>query len=175
MVERSQNPRRGPHPDANPGGQRRDRMVQEARKDPYRDRKQPSGPAVCPECGAAFSAGRWAWVEQPLAAAEVLCPACERIRDAFPAGSLSVGGEFLSDHRDEILGLIRNEADAERQDHPLNRLMAMEEREDGGYEITTTDIHLPRRIGEALHRAYEGELDFEYGDGERSIRVSWGR
>jgi hypothetical protein len=41
--------------------------------------------------------------------------------------------------------------------------------------ITTTDIHLPRRIGEALHRAYEGDLDFHYEEEAYSIRVTWRR
>jgi hypothetical protein len=36
--------------------------------------------------------------------------------------------------------------------------MQIEEQVDG-ILITTTDIHLPRRIGEALHRAYQGEIE----------------
>ncbi|MDF2781538.1 MAG: ATPase, partial [Geminicoccaceae bacterium] len=39
--------------------------------------------------------------------------------------------------------------------------MDIEER-DGALVVRTTDIHLPRRIGEALHHAYRGELDFHY-------------
>ena len=39
--------------------------------------------------------------------------------------------------------------------------------------VTTTGIHLARRIGEALKSAYQGELDFTYGDGEKSIRLTW--
>ncbi len=41
--------------------------------------------------------------------------------------------------------------------------------------VTTTDIHTPRRIGAALERAYQGELDTEYGDEEYSVRVTWHR
>ena len=41
--------------------------------------------------------------------------------------------------------------------------------------ITTTDTHLPRRIGEALHHAYEGEFRFHYDQGEQFIRVFWER
>ena len=41
--------------------------------------------------------------------------------------------------------------------------------------INTTDIHLPRRIGEALHSAYEGELDYHYDEEAYLIRVSWKR
>jgi hypothetical protein len=36
-----------------------------------------------------------------------------------------------------------------------------------------SDIHLPRRIGEALRRAHRGELDFHYEEGGNLLRVSW--
>ena len=45
--------------------------------------------------------------------------------------------------------------------------------EGGGIVITTTDIHLPRRIGEALHHAYHGDLDFHYIKESYLIRVRW--
>lgn len=41
--------------------------------------------------------------------------------------------------------------------------------------ITTTGIHLARRLGEALAKAYKGELSFHYADAEDTIRVSWQR
>ena len=41
--------------------------------------------------------------------------------------------------------------------------------------ITTTDVHLPRRIGEALKDAHQGELDVRFGDNEYSVRVVWHR
>ena len=41
--------------------------------------------------------------------------------------------------------------------------------------MQTTDIHLPRRIGEALHHAHRGELDFHYDKEAYAIRVSWRR
>jgi len=39
--------------------------------------------------------------------------------------------------------------------------------------ITTTDVHLPRRIGEAVHRAYRGDLDVKYSPDEYTVRVNW--
>ena len=39
--------------------------------------------------------------------------------------------------------------------------------------ITTTDIHLPRRIGQALHSAYKGSLDVHYDEEGYFIRVHW--
>jgi hypothetical protein len=41
--------------------------------------------------------------------------------------------------------------------------------------VTTTGLHLARRLGEALARAYKGELSFRYADEEASIRVYWQR
>lgn len=52
--------------------------------------------------------------------------------------------------------------------------MAMQE-EDELILITTTGIHIARRIGEAISRAYQGDLTFTYGDGEKTIRVFWNR
>ena len=57
---------------------------------------------------------------------------------------------------------------------PKSRIMGIEEREDT-IVVKTTDIHLPRAIGEALHRAYVGELDYHYNEEEYSLDVSWKR
>jgi hypothetical protein len=40
--------------------------------------------------------------------------------------------------------------------------------------ISTTDIHLPRRIGEALKRAFHGELDMHFDEAGYFVRVDWG-
>lgn len=41
--------------------------------------------------------------------------------------------------------------------------------------IKTTDIHLPRRIGEAMHRAFHGELHVHYDEENYFVRVEWWR
>ena len=41
--------------------------------------------------------------------------------------------------------------------------------------IRTTGMHLARRIGEALSRAYNGAFTFNYRDGEDYIDVNWHR
>jgi hypothetical protein len=84
---------------------------------------------------------------------EALCPTCQRVRDQYPAGFLSLHGEFLDQHQREIVNLARREEKAKTTEHLLHRIMQIEEQADG-FLITTTDIHLSRRIGEALHRAY---------------------
>jgi hypothetical protein len=118
--------------------------------------------------------GRWSWDDAPAEAARARCQACHRIADHYPAGELIVSGGFVGHHRDEIINLIHNLDRLERGEHPLHRVIEVEDRDDGLF-ITTTDIHLPRRLGEALHRAYGGDLQFRYSEENYAIRVSWSR
>ena len=153
---------------------RRDRQIEDVAHDPYRERHRPPGPAVCPTCGLVYQHGAYHWMPRPDGAVEHACPACRRISDRFPAGYLTLEGAFLKAHRDEIMGLVHNEAARARAEHPLERIMAVEE-EDGKVLITTTDVHLPRRIGDALHHAYRGESQTKYAPDEHQVRVSWRR
>jgi len=137
-------------------------------------RNKPPEPALCPECGLVFHKGRWQRAPRPVKAHEHLCPACHRIKDRFPAGYVKLSGDFLGAHRDEIRHLIRNEEQQEAANHPLQRIMEITE-EGGVTSVTTTDVHLARRIGEALHHAYQGKLDIKYSQDEYVVRVAWER
>lgn len=156
------------------GEKRTDRLIHEHVHDPYRTRKKSGEPAFCPQCDAVYDKGRWVWGTRPAGAQTESCPACSRTGDNQPAGILKLSGDFLSDHNDEIIGLARNEEEKEKGQHPLHRIMSIEEKEEGTV-VTTTDIHLPRRIGEALHHAYGGNLDFHYEEETYFIRVNWSR
>ena len=127
---------------------------------------------MCPQCGAVFHEGRWHWAPRPDDAHEELCQACHRINDRYAAGELTITGNFVVHHKDEILHLARHQEEQEKAEHPLHRIMGIEER-DGVVVVRTTDIHLPRRIGEALRHAYRGELDCRYGEEAYFIRVKW--
>ena len=153
---------------------RGDRLMRERIHDPYKTRLKLKDPTLCTQCGAVYSTGRWRWAEPPDRADEALCQACHRINDDYPAGTLTLSGDFLDKHRDEIFRLARHQEELEKGEHPLNRIMAISD-EDGATVITTTDIHLPRRIGEALYDAYKGQLDFQYVEDAYSIRVTWRR
>ena len=154
--------------------QRRDRLIEEYVHDTYRARYKPKEPAVCPTCGVLFEHGTWSWKPRPEGAHEHVCPACQRTKDNFPAGYVTLEGEFLTAHRDEILQLVRNEEMRTKTEHPMERIMAIAE-EDGKTVVTTTDIHLARRIGDAIHHAYQGGLDTKYSPDEYLIRVYWSR
>jgi len=153
---------------------RRDRLIREHVHDPYKTRLKLPEPTVCPQCGAVFHEGRWHWAPRPEPAHEELCQACHRINDRYPAGELTIAGGFVPRHKDEILQLARHQEEQEKAEHPLHRIMEIEER-DGAIVVRTTDIHLPRRIGEALHHAYRGDLDFHYDEEAYFIRVRWTR
>ena len=153
---------------------RRDRLIREHVHDPYKTRLKLPEPTVCPQCGAVFHEGRWHWAPRPDDAHEELCQACHRINDRYAAGELTITGNFVVHHKDEILHLARHQEEQEKAEHPLHRIMGIEER-DGVVVVRTTDIHLPRRIGEALRHAYHGELDCRYGEEAYSVHVSWTR
>ncbi len=153
---------------------RQDRLIRELDHDPYHSKRKIKGPAVCPNCGAVYAAGRWTWKEAPADAKEHVCPACHRIMDQVPAAFLTLRGDFLTSHKDEIMNLVHNYEKRERMEHPLKRIMGSEEQADG-IVITFTEAHLARGIGHALHRAYEGDIDYQYTKEDIMLRVTWAR
>jgi len=151
---------------------RHDRLLREAEHDSYKTKGKLPEPTVCPGCGAVFHEGRWQWGEIGKKMNREMCPACHRLHDHYPAGFITMEGPFFLQHRDEIMRLVRNEEKREKQEHPLKRIMEIEE-EDGAMRVTTTDIHLARGIGEAVCHAYQGELEFHYNPDENLLRVHW--
>ena len=153
---------------------RKDRLIKEKVHDVYQEQNKWPEPTRCPQCGALFTGGRWTWHQTPEPTNETICPACRRIADRYPAGQIEISGSFFETHREEILNLVRNVEQQEKERHPLERLMSITDNNDGTL-ILTTGIHLARRIGEALSRAYQGEFAMQYADGEQRIRVQWQR
>ncbi len=153
---------------------RRDRMIKERIHDPYHVRQKPADGTACSQCGLVFRGGAWRSGKAEPAGASSTCPACQRIRDRLPAGTVTLSGRFLAQHRAEALNLARRAAEREGKSHPLHRIMQIEQ-EDDGIVITTTDIHLPRLIGQSMQKAYSGELKITYGEAAYSVRVDWSR
>ena len=153
---------------------RKDRLVKEREHDAYRSRTKLHDPTVCTKCGVVFLKGRWVWEEAPGDANKSVCPACQRIADRFPVGFIEMRGKFLDEHRAEIINLVQNVEQKEKTNHPLERIMDIEERSDGTL-VTTTGIHVARGIGAALSSAYNGEISIRYLDGENCIKIRWMR
>lgn len=153
---------------------RRNELRPEREHDPYKLKGKLHEPSVCAECGAVWHAGRWQWGSAPDGAAKVSCAACSRIRDRMPCGYINVSGDYFAGHREEMLALLRHREQRERNGHPLARVMDIENTPTGVL-VTTTDIHLARDLGEALHNAYQGELEYQYNEAEKLLRVRWSR
>jgi hypothetical protein len=149
-------------------------IYDEAPHDPYGTKGKPGGSARCTECGVVYGRGRWRRAEAPADARDIVCPACLRIRERLPAGTLTLEGPYVEAHRDELTRIARNVEAHEAAEHPLARIMGIAQAP-GRITVTTTDIHLPQRIGEALKHAHDGRLDVEYAKQEYSVRASWRR
>ncbi len=153
---------------------RRDRQIDDYVHDPYHSRYKPREPAVCPTCGVVFEHGCWHWKSRPADANEHTCPACQRIHDRMPAGYFTLSGQFFNEHHEQIMQLVHNQEERAKAEHPMERIM--EVRTEGGDTIVqTTDVHLAKRLGDAVHHAYQGELEAKYAPNEYLVRVFWSR
>ncbi len=152
-------------------------------KDPYlRKTPNPDG-AVCAECGAVYKSKRWALPGKGASVslkarasipAVVTCPACQKARDKYPGGVVTLRGHFLDGHRDEILNLVRNEEARARGYNPLERIIEIKSRA-GGIEVTTTTEKLAQRIGREVKKAYGGTLGYTWSHDVKFARVGWER
>jgi NMD protein affecting ribosome stability and mRNA decay len=142
--------------------------------DPYRPGRKPAGPVQCPRCRAVFRRGRWSWGSAQGIALKRRCPACQRIEDRFPAGYVSIAGGFWRAHRGEILALVKNCEQRESAEHPLERIMKVQN-EGEGLLVTTTSVHLARLIGHALKAAFKGSLRLVHNKEDSVLRARWTR
>ena len=146
-----------------------------ASNDAFRPGRKATGPVQCPRCNAVFRRGRWTWGAAPAGAARRCCPACQRIDENYPAGYIYISGAFLKQHGAEVMARVRQCEAQEKAEHPLERIMTIEALGAKGALVTTTSVHLARRIGHALHSAFKGELSKSYSRGDNILRVRWHR
>lgn len=160
-----------------PKRDRSQHLIQEFEHDPYRVRGKLADGSACQQCGAVYIKGRWLWESEAAEsknARTTSCPACRRIQERVPAGELTLSGEFLAAHYDEIVNLIKNVEEREKNAHPLKRIMDIRQENDQVF-ITFTDPHLVRGVAEAINSAYSGELDYRYNEDEFFLRAAWSR
>jgi len=149
--------------------------------DPYLPRGGSGGPVVCRACHAVCTRKRWRLDEAAYAkllragtARQIFCPACQKIRDRYPSGQVTLTGPFLAEHWDEILRLIANEEKRAREKNPLERIMSLSE-ENGQLVLTTTDEKLAQRIGRELRKACGGTVTYGWSHNNKFLRVQWER
>ena len=149
--------------------------------DPYAPRLEASQVAVCTECRAIYQRRHWffddvAYMRETMQPETrmVLCPACQKIRDGFAEGQVTLrSSPFLSTHKDEILHLIRNEEERAKGINPLERIIAITET-DTGVVVTTTNEKLAQRIGRTLKSSYQGQTTYQWSD-PKFLSVEWHR
>ena len=149
--------------------------------DPYLAKIAPDETAECRKCGVVYFNKRWVLAEEFDRSKEgskkpkkVLCPACQKIKDGFIGGYVTITGPFQAEHRDEIMNLIKNKEKVARTHNPLDRIMDIKE-SDGGLEITTTTEKLAQRIGQILKKAFHGEVEYKWSSDVKLARVRWTR
>ena len=149
-------------------------MLEGFSDDAYRPNAKPRGPVHCTKCGAVFRNGRWSWAAAPAGALKRRCPACRRIAEGSPAGYITMTGGFFTAHRDELLARVRHCEQKEKTTHPLERIMAIDAAK-GGVLVTTTSVHLARRVAHALESSFKGNLSLSYNRQDNLLRVRWSR
>ena len=149
--------------------------------DPYKARGG-SAEAVCGSCRAVYRNKRWYAEPGALGkaaaariSAQTVCPACLKIRDAFPGGIVTLKGDFVLAHKEDIMNLVRNEEQRARGFNPLERIMALREDGYGSMVVTTTNEKLAQRLGRALKKAFRGEVSYNWSHDDKLVRVEWVR
>jgi NMD protein affecting ribosome stability and mRNA decay len=143
--------------------------------DPYAEAERPAHPAVCTDCGAAFSNNHWTWGSAPRDAVRTLCAACLRIRDQFPAGHVSLRGPWVDSHKAELCKLVADcEAETLRV-RPLERVIGIDSGKHTGLTITTTGRHLARTLAHAVQDHYEGRLRVRFEADDNLVQAVWSR
>jgi len=128
----------------------------------------PAGPAeplgtsaTCGTCGAVEEDGRWAWPETPgLRLGDATCPACERILGRRPAATIRLRGCGPST-RSAALKRLSSVECAEKAEHPQERILDVAEA-GGELVVTTTGLHLARRMTSALKRALHPRVSVRF-------------
>lgn len=150
-------------------------------KDPYLPKKSPPDVGECKKCGLIYNGKHWQLrsnapedilLEEPKV--KLVCPACRKIMDNFAEGYVTIQGGFLKGHKDEILHLIRNKEKIAMDSNPLERIIEIKEKA-GSIEVTTTTEKLAQRIGQMLHKAFHGDVEYKWSDDVKLARVVWVR
>src|SRR5208283_4577587 len=119
-------------------------------------------PSVCAKCNLVFHDGVFDWTDGALPnARRMVCPACKRIDDNYEGGHVVLEGAFLAGHKEDVVNTIKKAGEQEKRQRPLERIMDLVVAKDR-IEVRTTYEHVARKIGQAVHKAYKGDLKMQY-------------
>jgi NMD protein affecting ribosome stability and mRNA decay len=147
----------------------------------HRGPRAPRGPLICERCGAMYLRRRWT-LHPPAAASleavadprPTICPACRMIAAEQFSGEVRISGAFAAAHQGEIERLIQGEARRTADDNPTARIVHID-RNDGRITVRTTTEHLAKRLGEALHKAFDGIVHYGFSHENKFAHVTWTR
>jgi hypothetical protein len=156
------------------------------KKSPTTDSYLPRGASrkvsVCETCHAVYMNKRWyadgdvcATAAKKPDSARVLCPACQKIRDQFPGGIVTLKGSFVLPHKQALIKLVKNEEERANGLNPLERVMSIKENGNNSLVISTTNEKLAQRIGRAINKAFHGEIVYRWSHENKLARVDWVR
>lgn len=150
-------------------------------EDPYIPDEGRKETSLCQSCHAIYQNKRWYLDEilfEELKAKEevhwVTCPACQKIAEKYPEGIVTLRGDYLWHHEEEIRNVLKNEETKARAKNPLERIIRME-REGQDLVIETTEEKLAEHLGRALHKAHQGDLKISWTQEHSVCRVTWER
>jgi hypothetical protein len=89
-------------------------------------------------------------------------------------GIIRISGNFLLDHEEEIVNLVKHEGSlAEKRDpgHKVNKI----EKANGGLVVELSTHNLALHIGKALEHAYKGKHTYKFLKEEKYVEVDWRR
>ncbi len=137
--------------------------------------------AYCRGCGVLYRNKRWvvdpAEVEsmkRKAGSSTLVCPACKRMEDDNPAGIVTLKGNYLVEHEEEILNVLKHLEATSRVKNPLGRIMEIRQ-EKNVMTIATTDDKLAQKLGHEIYKAHKGELNFQWAHDQEMVRVTWSR
>ncbi len=143
-----------------------------------------AGTRVCSECGALYRNRRWTigggvttLLSRPPSdrPAPVVCPACKMKAAGRFGGELRISGAFVTAHHDEILALLRAEGDRAAEDNPLGRVVDLQAPSRDHIVVRTSTEHLAQRLGQALHKAFDGVVHYGFSHENKFAHVTWSR
>jgi NMD protein affecting ribosome stability and mRNA decay len=150
--------------------------------DPYLPKGASRKISACDGCHSVYKNKRWyadpelydSAIKIPGTAATV-CPACSKIRDNFPGGIVTLKGDYVLPHKQDIMNLVKNEEARARGFNPLERVMSVKENGFGSIVISTTNEKLAQRLGRAIKKAFHGEVTYQWSHDNKLARVDWER
>ncbi|MCS6897461.1 MAG: BCAM0308 family protein [Nitrospira sp.] len=149
------------------------------KQDPYAMLKAPKGPVICRSCHAIYADKRWyldrieaGQLLTSRSTRTLLCPACQKIRDDYPEGIVTLKWADLQKHEVEIRNLIANVEERALSVNPLERVMKIT-RVGEDLEVQTTSDRLAQRLGRELVKAYKGRATTRWAHQDVLARVTW--